>query len=347
MRITFIVSTGRCGSTMLSRILHRHPDVLSLSEFFGSVWMNPDDLPAGNPTGKQFWGQISAPQPFLDSMIREGFAIPEFCYPYGSGQFGPVTGIPRISHMTLPLLTSDPDVLLGMLAAEVPTWPARPAADQFRALFATLARRLGRRFVVERTAGSLLAVHLLRQMFPDAGFVHLHRDGPDCALSLSRHLGARVMGLAEQAGLLGTGSPEPASQCQPDPELAELLVPPLDVTKIMTYPAPPLPVYGRLWSRMVIHGLGVLRQLPPGSLIAVRYEDLVRDPGQQLTRLAEFIGARPLPGWLAAASQTVDAGRAGQAAALADGDLAALRAACEPGRRAIKEATAPPVAAGA
>lgn len=162
MQITFIVSTGRCGSTMLSRILHRHPDVLSLSEFFGSVWMTPEDLPAGNPTGKQFWGQISAPQPFLDTMIREGFAIPEFCYPYGSGQFSPVTGVPRISHMTLPALTSDPDALLRILAAEVPAWPARPAADQFRALFGTLARRLGRSFVVERTAGSLLAVHPLR-----------------------------------------------------------------------------------------------------------------------------------------------------------------------------------------
>ena len=30
---TFVVGTGRCGSTMLSNMLREHPKVLSLSEF--------------------------------------------------------------------------------------------------------------------------------------------------------------------------------------------------------------------------------------------------------------------------------------------------------------------------
>jgi Sulfotransferase family len=36
MRLTFVVGTGRCGSTMLSAILREHPDVLSMNEFFGT-----------------------------------------------------------------------------------------------------------------------------------------------------------------------------------------------------------------------------------------------------------------------------------------------------------------------
>ena len=34
---TFIVGTGRCGSTMLSNMLREHPKVLSLSEFLPSL----------------------------------------------------------------------------------------------------------------------------------------------------------------------------------------------------------------------------------------------------------------------------------------------------------------------
>lgn len=34
---TFVVGTGRCGSTMLSNMLRQHPRVLSLSEFYASV----------------------------------------------------------------------------------------------------------------------------------------------------------------------------------------------------------------------------------------------------------------------------------------------------------------------
>src|ERR1700753_1075828 len=34
---TFVVGTGRCGSTMLSNVLREHPKVLSLSEFFPGI----------------------------------------------------------------------------------------------------------------------------------------------------------------------------------------------------------------------------------------------------------------------------------------------------------------------
>jgi hypothetical protein len=37
MRLTFVVGTGRRGSTMVSAILREHPDVLSMSEFFGTL----------------------------------------------------------------------------------------------------------------------------------------------------------------------------------------------------------------------------------------------------------------------------------------------------------------------
>jgi hypothetical protein len=338
MRVTFVVGTGRCGSTMLSRLLSLHPDVLSVSEFFCTMAPGSADLPTGDIDGQRLWRLLSSPEPSLDGIVRAGLATPELCYPYGRGRFDVATGVPRISHMTLPTLSDDPDALFDVLAAEVPSWPVRPAASQLRALFEYLARLLGRAVIVERTAGSLLFTQRLHQMFGDARFVHFYRSGPDCALSMSTHPGVRPMALMEQAGLLGRGRQARAAWTAAPPELVELLAPPIVMQRVMAYPAPPLPVFGRLWSRMVIGGLAVLRELPEESWISMSYEDVLRDPHRELTRLAGFAGAEPRPEWLAASASRVDSRRSGRAGGLGPADHEALRAACEPGMAALAAA---------
>src|SRR6266568_5483520 len=191
VELTFVAGTGRCGSTLLSRIMARHPDVLSLSEFFGILRLagatGRAKIPAGDMTGADLWELLSRPFPLLDAMVTAGLRTAEMIYPFGRGRFDPATGIPLISHFTLPMLTKEPDELFGALAAEVPRWPRRPAAGQYEALFGYLAGLLGRPVVVERSAASLHLVGRLHEQFPAARFVHLYRDGPDCALSMSRN----------------------------------------------------------------------------------------------------------------------------------------------------------------
>jgi len=339
MRLTFVVGTGRCGSTMLSRLLSLHPDVLSVSEFFCTMPPGSASLPTGDIDGRRLWRLLSSPEPSLDGIVRDGLAGPELCYPYGRGRFDVATGVPRISHMTLPTLSDDPDALFDKLAAEVPAWPVRPAARQLVALFEYLAQLLGRGVIVERTAGSLLFVPQLRRMFDDARFVHFYRNGPDCALSMSTHAGVRPMALMEQAGLLRHGRQGRAAWAAAPPDLVELLAPPMVMRQVMNYPAPPLPVFGRLWSRMVISGLATLAGLPAGTCAFMSYEDVLRDPGRELTRLARFAGAEPRPDWLAASARWVDGGRSGRASQLGRADLDALRAACEPGMAALTAAS--------
>ncbi len=46
----FIVSTGRCGSTMLSDMVRMHPKLLSVSEFFAM-------LPLGALRGRRMSGR--------------------------------------------------------------------------------------------------------------------------------------------------------------------------------------------------------------------------------------------------------------------------------------------------
>jgi hypothetical protein len=74
--------------------------------------------------------------------------------------------------------------------------------------------------------------------------------------------------------------------------------------------------------------------------MGMRYEDLLRDPAASLARLAEFISVRAPRTWLSRASAMVDPAKTGAAARLAPAALAALRAACEPGARALAGAGA-------
>jgi len=39
----FIVGTGRCGSTLLSRMLRCNPELLDLSEFYSGLDAGPSD----------------------------------------------------------------------------------------------------------------------------------------------------------------------------------------------------------------------------------------------------------------------------------------------------------------
>lgn len=345
MKLTFVVGTGRCGSTMLSRILHQHPEVLSVNELFSSLhatWFRAipgfSYFPDSEMDGRELWHLLTAPMPFIDTIVRDGFKVPELRYPYGRGRFDPVTGVPLLCHFVLPALTDDPDALFDKLADEVPSWPRRPAAHQYRSLFTFLADALRRRVIVERSGGSVVKVPQLRRAFPEARFVHMYRNGPDTALSLSRFVLARVLEItaiaAAAAKLPPRSSPEVIEAARP--EFKGMLAPPYDIERLMAYPIP-LEVFGRTWSSMTCTGLIALQRLPAGTLADIRYEDLL-GPGlePELTKLAEFIGVSAPAQWLGKARSMIDRSRAGSARAQLDPEsYAALRAACDRGEQAI------------
>jgi hypothetical protein len=341
VKLTFVVSSGRAGSTLLSQILHLHPEVLSVSEFYtclkGSLHRSP--YPGQEMDGAELWRVLTERDLISDAIVRHGLNGPEMLYPYGRGRFGPDGGIPPICHSTLPMLTDDPDALYDRLAAEVPGWPVRAAADQYRAFFAYLAGLLGRSVVVERSGGTLFAIRLLRREFPEARFVHMFRYGPDCALSLSRlpimRIGAAIYEAAEEADVPSSASWQDIQEVLPG-RFRGVLSPPFDLSRLDEFQRD-LAFFGEWWSAMIGTGVNALRTLPAGLWDTLDYADLLRDPAGELTRLAAFIGVPATPRWLAAASDRIDPGRAGQAARLAPGALAALRAACAPGQAALAE----------
>ena len=347
MQLTFVVGTGRCGSTLLSRLLREHPDVLSMSEFFSTLRIAAASGPARFPTsdmdGAQLWRLLASPFPMLDAMISDGLRTSEMLYP-DHGRFGADTGIPLVSHYILPMLGADPDWLFDELAAEVPRWPRRPAAAQYQNLFGYLSKLLGRPVVVERSASSLHLIPLLHAQFPAARFVHLHRDGPDCALSMSRHPAFRreilAIGAVRAVKLPAGSTLQQVNDALPE-RFRGLICPPYDARKLRSFPIP-VEVFGRdRWSPMICAGVAALGRLPAASRTSLRYEDLLADPAASLARVAGFIGIGAPGEWLNLACRTVDPTRTGTAVAELEADaLARLRAACEPGRRALARAVA-------
>lgn len=335
--LTFGVGTGRCGSTAMSRVFNRHPDVLSVNELLSSV-VNPAAFGDGPISGPEFWGHLSRPNPTADWMLRSGAAPAEFLYHRRPGRRYSVetTGIPAISLMVLPHLTDDPDGLLDLLETEVTGWPTRPGCEQWMALFAALGAHLGgRRTVVERSGQSLNRVPQVRGLFPEARFVHLYRNGPDCALSMSRHFGFRMImkEIADRCGLASPFELTPAHVAELPPDLAPLLSDRFDPALVWDRPIP-VDYFGELWSQMILDGERYLGEVPASQRAALSYENLIDDPRGELKRFADFTGTDPLPEWLDTAAGLVDE-RRGAALTLPPADLAALRHACAPGMRAL------------
>ncbi|MDT0543323.1 MULTISPECIES: sulfotransferase [Streptomyces] len=340
--LTFVVGTGRSGSTALSHVLNLHPGILSVNELFTSLGMEPHrhPLPARTVSGAEFWELVTRPNEGFDRMIRSGAPAPEFLYNRRPGRFSAeTTGIPALSMMVLPHLTDDPDGLFDELVPRVSAWPGRPVARHYTALFELLAERFGRGVVVERSGGSLGWVPWMREAFPGARFVHMFRDGPDCALSMSRHPGFRMTlrtmdaRSAAGTGLLARLTDEQVRALPPD--LAGLFAERFDPALLMEAPVQ-VARFGEMWSHFITRGLTALSRVPEGSRTSLSYEQLLDAPRRELARLAEFIGVDPAEEWLTAAEATLDHGRRGSALRLPADELSALRESCAPGTEALR-----------
>jgi hypothetical protein len=243
----------------------------------------------------------------------------------------------------LPHLSDDPDRLFDELAAEVPSWPDQPVAQHCARLFAWLAGRFGGTAVVERSGFSLGSIPWMRRHFPSARFVHLHRNGPDSAVSMSRHTGFRLLlvFLEAMGGLdlraLEDGAPERAAALDPAAlpiGLAPVLGDRYDRDYLMSLDLP-LTRFATLWSELVRTGVSALSGLPAGACMTLSYEDLIADPQERLCELAGFIGVTAPGSWLAAGAAALDPRRAGAANRLPRPDLAKVRERCEPGQAAL------------
>jgi hypothetical protein len=321
----FIVGTGRCGSTLLSRMLAECPALASLFEFLNGLDF-ARRFQKEPMTGAEFAALIGAEQPVLTATLRRGYPVEEVIYPFGRGRFRRGEPMPYLAGACLPRLSDDPDALLDALLAFASALPPAPPALQYRRTFAWLAERHGRALWLERSGSSIEYLPALVEAFPGARFLHLHRDGRETALSMREHHAYRVpISLLYAAPIEGS---RPASDFGP----IDFGAPPREGDPISRILAarPPAEFFGRYWSDQLVRGLPARAALGGDRYLEVRFEELVAAPRGVLARAADFFA---LPGgpWLERAVALVRGAPRARFGDLPAGEAARLAEACRPG----------------
>jgi hypothetical protein len=299
----FVLTTGRSGSTLLSRMLNEHPQLLSLSELLNRF--NPEPFPKGSLTGDDFADHLSRMRLFFGLVCRRRLEQGgELMYPVDGGGRFDRHSVPAICMSTLPLITSDPDGLYDEVMAFARGRPPAAVADHYTALFDWLRQRMGRQVVVERSGMSIMLLPQLLSAFPDARFVHLYRDGRECAISMSRHNGFRLLAalraLEQASGVeLMTADIDDLPPAPPDlpTELRDLWPDRLSGPALARFDVP-VATCAATWSKFTLAGLRLLRRVAPERLHTMSYEELLSEPRSTLIGLARFCGVDEDPGWL-------------------------------------------------
>ncbi|MEE8581326.1 MAG: sulfotransferase [Myxococcota bacterium] len=291
----FIVGTGRCGSTLLSRMMAEHPAVLSLFEFFNGLDF-ARRFSREPVVGKDFAALIAAEQPVVSAVLRRGYAVAEICYPFGSrSRYQREDPLPWILVGMLPRLSDDPDALFDEVMAFASDLPPQEMVQHHRALFDWLVKRLDRECWIERSGSSVDYLATLHEFFPTARFCHLHRDGREVALSMRDHHAYRlpISMLYQAQGDAGVPTVNFATidfGAPPDPADP--------ISKILAS-RPPVEVFGRYWSDQLAHGFAAMPALAADQLLHVAFEELITEPRQVLRQIGEFFELDPgRNGWI-------------------------------------------------
>lgn len=305
----FILSMGRSGSTLLSRMLQRHPAICAISEYWTSLFMRG----FGDPilSGREFWDLLSIPPNWFGNWVEKALAageLPaEFLYDDTGGRYR-LRDCPPIAAMTLPALDSNPDARVDALAQIVPSWPTAPVSTHSSRLFDLFAASLQKRIWVERSGLSYWYVPDLVKGFPDARYVHLHRDGREVVLSM---MDMRFFDpVARVSWMLNL---TPGTRLQKllyfaKRDLARrLLLRFADVERAITRqhrrdrpyslpdalsPARRLRAYAHFWANTSELALEAMSKIPNDRLMTLRYEEMVSAPRVELSRVINHL----LPG---------------------------------------------------
>jgi putative sulfotransferase len=297
----FVVSTGRCGSNLVSEFLRAHPRVLSLNDVLTNT--RPYTFAFNPIDGRRLWWMLD--RPYLPSVImaRHGLWVEEFLYPRRPGmRFQAEEGIPGILLGTLPHLTEEPDALYDALRAFVLALPEDALGTQLQRVFGWLRERFGKALWIERSGGSLGLVPSILEHFPDARFIHLYRDGRECAMSMSRHHVYRLgFGIPELARAFGFRADSSAGSAGGDPAEMDRLPDQVafDAEAYRQREVDPA-LFGELWSGWILEGLDNLARVPPERVFNLCYETLLQSPRPELERLGHFIlPGEPRAEWVA------------------------------------------------
>lgn len=246
--IHFVLGTGRCGSTLVHEVLCQHPGVGFLS--------NLEDMSASFAAVARFNGPLYRRLP--PSITQKGRA-----------RFAPSEGYRVLEREVSPLLAmADRD----LLASDAVPWVSERLRNFFR-------QRSGAQYAplfLHKFTGWPRA-RFLHQVFPDARFVHVVRDGRAVAnswLQMPWWLGFRGPEHWHWGPLPKTYADEWEASGRSFVVLA-----------------------GIAW-KLLLDALDEARaELPAGALLEIKYEDVIADPPRAFEDVRAFLGIPADSAW--------------------------------------------------
>ena len=328
----FVVGTGRCGSTLLSRMLAENESVLSVFEFFNGLDMARrfanDEVP-----GSEIADLVSSEQPVVTAVLRRGYMVDEITYPFDDSEsstrrYRRDEALPWILVSALGRLSDDPDALFDEVMEQLRSQPAQRPRDHYLELFDWLTERFGHEVWIERSGSSIDYFLGLVEQFPEARFLHLHRDGHEVALSMREHDAYRVpISLIYDAKL---ASGKRVSELGPidihaaptgDDPISQILA---------SLPAPA--EFGRYWTDQVLHGFQAISKLDRDQYLEIRFEDLVEKPLDTIKEISAFFELPERdPDWIQRAARIVRGTPPTRFEQLSPEEQYVLRESCRPG----------------
>jgi hypothetical protein len=314
----FIVGTGRCGSTLLSLMLDKHPDVVCLHEFFTGLDWGRRFQP-GRVNNRELVEFLTDEQMVTTEVLARGYTTEEICYPFNTPQARRKMGdkLPWLLISMLSRLSPDPDSLFDDFVAMLGTLPEESLDTLYPEIFSWLAVRHGGQYWIERSGSSVDYLADLIAMFPKARFLHIHRDGREAALSIRAHPFYRL-GVSLLMNLFPEGCTE-----------KEMIDYALETPR-------PLDAVGKYWSDQVINGHNAKQQLPAEQYMEINFEQLVDNPQPQLKAICEFFELESSNEFLVAASALSKGAPPQRRNELSEPELNILNQACAPGMKLLR-----------
>jgi omega-hydroxy-beta-dihydromenaquinone-9 sulfotransferase len=239
--LLFVLGTGRCGSTLVHEVLARHGGVGFISNL-------EDRAPLPPPSGR--WNQV----------VHRRLP-PEYARK-GRLRFGPSEGYRLLEREVSPMLVTP---YRDLTAEDAQPWLAHRLSE----FFDERMRAQGKPVFLHKFTG-WPRIGFLHEIFPEARFVHVVRDGRAVAnswLQMPWWTGYR----GPDQWWLGPLGEEDAEEYERSGRSFVVLA-------------------AIAWKMLIRTFESSSRQLPPGAYLELRYEDVVADATAGFGRILDFAG---------------------------------------------------------
>lgn len=273
--INFITGTGRCGSTILSKMLMLHPNALVLREFLAMLdfRMLTHEKVSGNGLAAILKADL---HPII--LLLQRIDLEEILYKLTTAEkrqaYWSRAGI---TMAALPYISDEPDKLFEELVNWAKQQPTDFLREHYPKMFQFIGDKTGRSVPIEASNAGNIDFHV----FPNSRILHIHRSGPEVVLSMCQHPWFRMVASISIDPLTDeefTTAVECAAPEEADPILKRMQKEDKEL-----YPA-----LIKIYTSLIAKNYRLFTQVKPENFMEIAFEDFAENPKDHLKKIAHF-----------------------------------------------------------